>query len=58
MEGGENRSNMTGLNEERSGEERRPYERPSVQAFGRKLPAFAPPSPPPPPGSNPFRSRA
>ena len=28
------------------GEKRRPYAPPSVQVFGRKLPAFAPPSPP------------
>lgn len=35
-----------GMGEKRRGEKRRPYVPPSVQAFGRKLPAFAPPSPP------------
>ena len=44
---------------DRIGQGRRPYQSPRVKAFGRKLPAFAPPSwpengrPPfvPPPGS-------
>ncbi len=55
MEGETRRSFTTGLNPlEGPREERRPYARPSVKTFGRKLPAFAPPSPPPPPGTNPF----
>lgn len=43
VEGG---PNTFGTEENRGGEQRRPYVPPSVQAFGRKLPAFAPPSPP------------
>lgn len=54
MEPKDRRSTRTGVHDSeghRAG--RRAYEAPSVRAFGRRLPAFAPPSPPPPPGTRP-----
>lgn len=47
MEGKDRRSEDTGRMKTQSpGVGRRPYSPPSIRGFGRKLPAFAPPSEP------------
>ncbi len=48
------RSKAAGAGErEDSGAMRRPYEAPIIKTFGRRLPAFAPPSEPGAPGGRP-----